>query len=551
MKHFIIAILFILLAVNANAAIYVVSSDGTPVVSPSVTTLSQAATASSCVGKTIHVSSALSSSFSNISSSTRHSWPTDRTLVIDSGGSVGNTTIFRTNNKVVFNGGIFSGIGRVTGLKTARPEWFGNPGVDDTAIINKAILAVVDANGTLEITQNHNIAGRVVLNGTNIEIRGVSGSLGGSGFQCTTSGSGVTVGVSSSIFQNRLTNFAINGGGVATKLLELMNASETVIDHIALNDSPGVGLSLNGLIVGITQVTNMQTNGVSIPVSFLTGAGTTWFKYCNFFVSDKVFNFAAAGNNWDITVTDSWFETYNYAFNIDATAGSQIIYGLKIRDNYFQNTLGGEISKTSRIIRVYVPAGSSYTAKIVGLEWTGGIVYNTASAYFVETAYNGTFGSLHSFSAKIDDVTDLSPAGVTSWVHTDINNTGAKFTNINFGKNNYSSYNIPVQDNAYAINGTELLTANSATPSVASQASAYRTANTSPTTIINFTGGTSRNPIDIYVGDSYTTFAFVLGTSYLRGHGGTNYAATLNDLLHCTYDEVLPAWRCTVLPVGG
>lgn len=132
MKYF-ITLVFTLVTINANAAILVFSPNGSYTTK---TTLYQAATAADAAGKTIVVTSALSAVQSNISSATIHSWPTDRTLRVEKGGSINPTTAF-------------------TGLPYAEPEWFGantTPGTTDmSAAINKALAAapVVDCKGIL------------------------------------------------------------------------------------------------------------------------------------------------------------------------------------------------------------------------------------------------------------------------------------------------------------------------------------------------------------------------------------------------------------------
>lgn len=129
MKNSLIAILFtLLLAVNANAAILVMSQDGTYT---TATSLSSAATRADCAGKTIVVTSALSSSFSNISSATVHSWPSDRTLRVNTGGSINPTTKF-------------------TGLLETTPEMFGT----GTQSINLAIKALGSNGGKVTLASN-------------------------------------------------------------------------------------------------------------------------------------------------------------------------------------------------------------------------------------------------------------------------------------------------------------------------------------------------------------------------------------------------------------
>jgi hypothetical protein len=137
-------------AIPSHAAILVFSPNGTYTTKPDLTT---AATAADAAGKTVVVTSALSAVQSNISSATVHGWPVDRALRVEKGGSIANTTTFRLNGP--FSTGdyqVFAGSGTVTGLKEARPEWFGAAGdgtTDDTAAINAAVQAT---NGWVKFT---------------------------------------------------------------------------------------------------------------------------------------------------------------------------------------------------------------------------------------------------------------------------------------------------------------------------------------------------------------------------------------------------------------
>lgn len=554
MRKIVIGIMLLVFSSSsAFAAILVQNKNGG--VDTTVTTLEAARTGASYANTTIIVTSPLTQAQSNISGN----WPNDRGLEFRFGGSITNSTAFTFTDGRVFSawqGYVFKGSGSVTFTIApfeVMPDYWDSGGADATAAINKAIQSIKSAHGTVTLGKIYPIAGRVLIDGSNIEIKSKSGSLGGAGFTCTASGAGLTVGVSgNNTYQNALTGFSISGGGVATSLIELIDTGEPRINHLALNAGYGTGITFNGAISGITEVTGVQMNGTVNPVKFINNPGAIWFKYCNFYNSGTLFSFAGGGEYNHITVTDSWFETYDYGFNFDITSGSIVSHGLKVRDCYFQNTNGGA-GKTSRIFRFYAPALSSNTIKVLGLEWTGGVVYNTATKHYVDIDLNGTFGGLHQIYAKVDGVSNISPAGVTSWITSDFSSVAAKFIDINFGKNNYSTVSIPVQDNTNPIGGIEMLAVNDPTPSVASQASAYRTANTSNTVYTNFSGGTARNEILVFANDTSSTFDFQAGVTgtKLRGNGGANYNATIGDLLRCIYEETTTYWRCIILPVGG
>ncbi len=261
MKWLFYAGLFIvLLAMNANADIYAVSSNGSVV--NGITSLSVAVARADLSGKTIHVSSALSSTFSNISSASVHGWPTDRKLVVDKGGSIGNTTTFRINGPFeaglyqVFNcvsgGEVTFGSGAVTEI---RPDWWGidNTGANDASVaINKAITAnivssaaytnVVLGSGTFRLSSP------ILINRDNLILTGEG--------RATTlyPDSGViaiALGTTTSATYNTLKNFRIYGqtnatGGIAlgdNYFTSFTKMRDLYIENFKATGSYGIKLS--------------------------------------------------------------------------------------------------------------------------------------------------------------------------------------------------------------------------------------------------------------------------------------------------------------------
>lgn len=150
-----LVILFVLVG-NARAEILVLNSNGTSAIK---TTLEIARTAADAAGKTVVVTSALTSSESNIIAE----WPADRALKIEIGGRISNSTAFRITGP--FSAGIyqvFSGSGAVTfgsgTVSEVYPEWWGVDGTADDVEINKALqsqthgVKVVLSNKTYNIT---------------------------------------------------------------------------------------------------------------------------------------------------------------------------------------------------------------------------------------------------------------------------------------------------------------------------------------------------------------------------------------------------------------
>lgn len=117
-----------------------------------VATLEAARTGASYANKTITVTSSLTQAQSNISGA----WPADRGLRIEQGGSIANSTAFTFTDGKVFSawqGYIFKGAGAITGLITARPEYWAvntTPGTTDMAsALQSAANAVEAKQGTV------------------------------------------------------------------------------------------------------------------------------------------------------------------------------------------------------------------------------------------------------------------------------------------------------------------------------------------------------------------------------------------------------------------
>ncbi len=165
MKAFALALFAVLiLYVHSDAAILVFAPNGSYTTMP---TLSAAATAPSASGKTVVVTTPLNAAMSNISSATMHSWPTDRGLEFKTGGSLGNSTTFRFSNysPVVGSGQVYGGTGVVTGLKEAKPEWFGGGASGMQAAINSGA-------GKILITNSEAYTGPVYLPTWNVDFIG-------------------------------------------------------------------------------------------------------------------------------------------------------------------------------------------------------------------------------------------------------------------------------------------------------------------------------------------------------------------------------------------
>lgn len=113
-------------------------------------TLAEAAIALDLTGKTIVVNTPQVVS-------TAVDWPADRALRVEKGGSIGNTTAFDLTGANVDFGmrQVFAGAGAVTGLKEARPEWWGAKADNQDSTIssnNVALQAALDASKNILIS---------------------------------------------------------------------------------------------------------------------------------------------------------------------------------------------------------------------------------------------------------------------------------------------------------------------------------------------------------------------------------------------------------------
>jgi len=101
--------------------------------------------------------------------------------------------------------------------------------------------------------------------------------------------------------------------------------------------------------------------------------------------------------------------------------------------------------------------------------------------------------------------------------------------------------NIAATRIAASPNGQLTLTADSATPSVA-LGDTFITANTTATSLTNFTGGVPGQQIAVLVNDANTTFDFT-GTS-LKGNNGVDYVASSGDVIFAK--RIGSNWHCTI-----
>lgn len=183
MKQFVWgAALWMLMAVSANAAIYVIQPDGTKTNKISLTA---AATAADAVGRVVVVTSAYTVGADL-------TWPTDRVLKIEKSGllTIASGKVLTINGPLRWSGvyRIFAGSGAVilgSGSVSEIPiELFGPDGVDDGVAMQKAIdanfdIPVIAQAGKIYYIKRQVFLGRMLRGGlgTTFQLQGVVGFL--------------------------------------------------------------------------------------------------------------------------------------------------------------------------------------------------------------------------------------------------------------------------------------------------------------------------------------------------------------------------------------
>lgn len=361
MIRFICALIISLLATSANAAILVVSPNGNYTTK---STLAAAAVAADAAGKTVVVTSALSASFSNISSASVHSWPADRKLKVEKGGSIGNTTKFKIDGP--FEAGLyqaFTGTGSIvfTTAGTVYPEWWGVDGTADEVQINKAINAAA-AGSIIKLSQQMNISAPVVLSArANLTLEGKGGA---NGFPVQSSGIREAIidlylsdgansdmiqvadtGVSGANTNTNITlrNLTLHGNGDWTGTQGHGNTSTTtaaihyigdpttqnrsLIENVAVFYSSGYGLYNN----------HREMTARDIKIS---GSGADGF-YINSSADNYHYNIITSNNNgYGAVVKDA-----NFIYEMNSYLNEKA--GLKIAGNY-NNMYGMEINNNKQ-----------------------------------------------------------------------------------------------------------------------------------------------------------------------------------------------------------
>ena len=280
MKRLFLVFVLISFAASANASVLVFSSNGA---FTTETSIDSARSVGYAGNRKVVVTSALSSSFSNISTASVHGWPTDRALHIEKGGSLGNTTTFRINGP--FSAGryqVFTGAGKILfgqgSVQEAFPEWWGFSQTASATVNAAALQAAVDSgapivsvpSGTYSFNNTVKITKAVRFDGAGSISPDSSGNWDNS------------TPTNSTLLSYTGTGPAIVMGYVGTNQSENINLSNFMLlgtssadGGILVGDGTGLGFVVNSSIrnvavSGFTKVSGGLGYGVSVARCYLS-----------------------------------------------------------------------------------------------------------------------------------------------------------------------------------------------------------------------------------------------------------------------------------------
>ncbi len=233
--------------VPARAAILIESSNGSLVTNSYSASMALACTQT----LPIHITSALSSSFSNISTATVHNCPIQ--IVYHSGGSLGNTTKFvhAVPPTITDLQRHFTGSGVVTGLTDARPEWF-------PASASSGINEAINASKVVKLSAStYTITTPIVIkSGTQLSGEGIGKSII-SHLHSVTNLYGITDTTTQTVSSDNiiLKDFEIQGDsqltvGSATMGINLKNVNNLLLTHVKVGGFRDFGIRPGTAIAG-------------------------------------------------------------------------------------------------------------------------------------------------------------------------------------------------------------------------------------------------------------------------------------------------------------
>lgn len=422
MIRFIVSLfLLVTITTGANAAVLVMSQDGTYRAKAS---LAAANTALDAAGKTIVVTSPQVLT-GNLTLSTTRVWRFVK-------GATVNTAGFTLNvNGAPFEAGdhqVFTGTGTVTGLSITKPQWFGNNAVPGTTDMTAAVQAAAGAGYHLRLTQLYKTTAPLDPTGLT-EISGDSYKNTGLDYYGTGSGILTVNPVNTSGYGNlKMHNFRVKGyGGTGNTgagiAIQAGGKAYYDIDHVWITGNFKYGVVFdqaivsgiqNSIIESGTGIANSGGVWIVNGAEWTTGANKYWTN--RIYIKDNQINAAATG-----IIDDGGTGHVITGNNINGNSNPVRIadtYGLIFEGNTMENQLttgtanllmtdtsgvGGAVKGTNRGFSIkgnIFAAGTAAGGKFIKFESSG----TTAADYhYGGTSINGNwFGNKTGIAALID-----------------------------------------------------------------------------------------------------------------------------------------------------
>ena len=475
-------------------------------------TLSECATRADLVGATVTVRSPLSAAMSNISSATVHSWPSDRVLRVEKGGSIGNTTKF--DIKGPFNAGryqAFAGTGAVTFdsgvVSAALPEWWGAVGdniVDSTSAIQSAINSLSNSGGTVSIHGKYKISSGLILR-TAVTLWNESGQAersnisnkSAAGLYCTGTGyDAVTIGTagqSTSAMQAGLRGISIFN---APKDGIVINSFAATVDGCSVVHALGNGITVN---TGVAHLLNTHIIGPA-KHGIVLNAG-----------DNKIINCEIQQPN---SANGGGAEALNTYDCIHITTGAQQILNCRMGDDLYRSrdairvVNGGTVQIIGNDLQNFTQVGINLMAGNTYI-----ITGNNISSASVDAAKTGILIDTSITTVVGNSFNGIAAGGVGAIKIVDTHNTITVSENSFFGNWAYP-FNMVATTLSTIINSNfdnKLFTAaavlSGATPAVniATAGNIFKVTNGGATTVTNFTSGYAGQEIVLVFTDANTT----------------------------------------------
>lgn len=329
MNKLMLMILVVMFVGNANAAVLCESlSGGSPYIPAS---LSVAATSNSCRNTNVVVTSPQVVTTAIV-------WPADRELKFEKGGYV-----------------TFTGSGSLTGLKEARPEWFGDntiPGTTDMSVAFQSALnsaKEVIADGVYLINgDNNSLSGMEMqsgqyLHGTGTLIQGTLRFLLTAG-----TGDGGTTSVAGNKTNIRVSGLTLkNNAGTFSEQRHLMLLS--AVSHVLIDDVKFIGFQGDGLYIasGTSGTAERHNQDITVRNSLFDGVN---FQNRNGITVIDVDGLLVEGNKF----TNCTKSNMPGAIDVEPNGvSSEITKNIRITNNRFINTGGSSAPVTFYLPKAY------------------------------------------------------------------------------------------------------------------------------------------------------------------------------------------------------